>query len=205
MQQLTKPFQQTEVELYEYLLLAYPNNCVSEKIMAEKRMFGKAYGEKCVVPSKPHITVANFLAREAMEDTIIRYTQRICSQQQSFEVAVNNYSGVPPHHIHLRIQNPERFKQIAKELVVISNYVTSCSCPPVKLVKNPRVNIADHLPETLYLKAMMDYSQRTFFETFMVSELILLRRNNEYDSCKTVQVFRLQPAPDSLLKNILFN
>jgi 2'-5' RNA ligase len=204
MEQTTKYPHQTELDLYEYLLVAHPDASVNEKVMAEKQFFTDEYGQKIASKTKPHITIANFLAREAMEDTILRYTQRICSQQQSFEVALNNYSGFPPHTIYLRVQNPQPFKQLAKELKAVSEYVRSCSCPPVTLYNNPHLSITRGLSATVYLKAMMDYSQKTFHETFMVNELVLLKRGNEYDSCKTVHVFRLQPAPDGFLGN-LFN
>lgn len=205
MEQITKSLNGTQVGLYEYLLVAHPDASVNEKVMAEKESFSTEYQQKIAAKTKPHITVANFMAREAMEETILRYTQRICSQQQSFEVALNNYSGFPPHTIYLRVQNKQPFKQLAKELKVVSNYVSSCSCPPVKLITNPHLSIARRLPEIIYLKAMMDYSQKTFHETFMVNELVLLRRSNQYDTCKAVHVFRLQPAQDRFLGNLLFN
>src|SRR4051812_26175101 len=166
MEQLIKPTSFTQIGLFEYLLVAHPDAAVTEKIMAEKELFTADYQQKIASKTKPHITVANFLAREAMEETIIRYTQRICSQQESFEVSLNNYSGFPPHTIYLRIQNQQPFKQLAKELKVVSNYINSCACPPVKLITHPHLSIARRLPETVYLKAMMDYSQKMFHETF---------------------------------------
>lgn len=203
MEQIEKNLHQTYLGLYEYLLVAHPDAAVNDKVMAEKENFTAEYRQKVAAKTKPHITIASFVAREAMEETILRYTQRICSQQQSFEVALNNYSGFPPHTIYLRVQNPQPFRQIAKELRVVSNYVSSCSCPPVTLYERPYVSIARRLPETIYLKAMMDYSQKTFHETFMVNELVLLKRSNEYDTCKRVHVFHLPPSSDRLFANLL--
>lgn len=205
MEQVTKYLNYTQLGLYEYLLVAHPDTTVNEKVMAEKEFFAGEYRQKIAAKTKPHITVANFLARDAMEETILRYTQRICSQLESFEVALNNYSGFPPHTIYLRVQNSQPFKQLAKELKVVSSYVSSCSCPPVRLITNPHLTIARGLPETVYLKAMMDYSQKTFHETFMVNELVLLRRSKQYDNCKPVHVFRLQPGQDRFIGNLLFN
>ena len=205
MEQMPKLLTQIELGLYEYLLVAHPDASVNEKVLAEKESFTAEYQQKIEITTKAHITIANFMAREAMEETILRYTQRICSQQQSFEVALNNYSGYPPHTVYLRVQNPQPFRRLAKELKVVSNYVSSCSCPPVKLITNPHLSIARCLPETTYLKAMMDYSQKTFHESFMVNELVLLRRSNKYDTCKPVHVFRLQPTQDRFVGNLLFN
>lgn len=195
----------SQLGLKEYLLVAHPDAAVNGKIKEEKKNFTSEYHQKIAESTQPHITLANFLARETMEETIIRYTQRVSSQQASFMVELNNYSGFPPHTIYLRVQNPQPFKELTKELKVISNYVKSCSCPPVTLITNPHISIARKLPETMYLKAMMDYSQKTFHETFMVNELVLLRRSHQYDACKPVYVFRLQPPGYKPFENTLFN
>ncbi len=194
-----------QIGLQEYLLVAQPDNLVSEKVMAEKEKFCNEYKQKVTIKTKPHIAIASFFAKEAMEETIFRYMQRILMQQQSFEVALNNYSGFPPHGIFLRVQNQQPFKQLARQLKVVSNYVDSCSCPPVRLITNPHISIERELPETLYLKAMMDYSQKTFHETFMVNELVLLARSHQYNTYKTVQVFRLQQPAYKPFEHSLFN
>lgn len=181
-------------ERYEYLLVAHPDKEVHEKIMEEKQVFYKEYNEKIAIKTQPHITLANFIAREAMEDTFIRYMRGIFSKQQSFTVTLNNYSGFPPHTIYLRVQNATPFQQLAKELKVVSTYVSSCSWPPMKLIFNPHVSIARRLPEEVYFKALTKYARKSFHESFMVSELLLLRRKHQYDTCKTINVFALQPG-----------
>jgi 2'-5' RNA ligase len=179
---------------FEYLLVAHPDAAVNNKINQEKQNFYDQYGEKIAVKTKPHITIANFLAREEMEETIIRWIARICSSKQSFDVSLNNYGGYPPHTVYLRVQNPAPFKQLAKELKVIDTYVRSNACPPAHLINRPHVTVARSLPEGVYQKALMEYSRKTFHETFAVSELVLIRRRHEYDACKIVNVFRLQPT-----------
>ena len=179
-------------ELYEYLLVAHPDTEVYQKVMAEKQRFYDEYREKIAIRTKPHITVANFLAKEAMEDTIIRWMRNIFSKQQSFAVTLNNYSGFPPHTIYLRVQNATPFQQLAKELKVVNTYVSSCSCPPMKLISNPHVSIARRLPEEVYFRALTQYAHKSFHESFVVNELLLLRRKQQYDTCKTINVFALQ-------------
>ena len=184
--------------LFEYLLVAHPDSEVFEKVMREKQLFCEEYQEKVAVKTKPHITVANFLAKEAMEETLIRWIQRICSQQQSFNVTLNNYSGFPAHTIYLRVQNYEPFKKLTKELKVINTYVSSCSCPPMKINSKPHVSIARQLSEEVYFKALTQYAHKSFHESFVVNELLLLRRTHEFDACKRVNVFGLQPEGNEL-------
>jgi 2'-5' RNA ligase len=185
-------------ERYEYLLVANPDKDVHEKIMAEKQVFYEEYKETVSIQTKPHITVANFLADEVMEDTIIRWMQRIFTKQQSFTVTLNNYSGFPPHTIYLRVQNATPFQQLAKELKVVNSYISSCSCPPMKPISNPHISIAGKLPEEVYFRALTQYSHKSFHESFMVKELLLLKRKHQYDTCKTINVFALQLSDTEL-------
>jgi hypothetical protein len=77
-------------ELYQYKLVVEPDAEVCEKVMTEKLSFCNEYESTLAIETGPHITIAEFVAYEAMEDTIIRWMQRICSRQGSFAVTLNN-------------------------------------------------------------------------------------------------------------------
>jgi 2'-5' RNA ligase len=188
--------------LFEYLLVGHPDANVYNKIMEEKQQFYEDYNEKISIKTKPHLTIANFLASEAMEPTIIKWMQRICGAQQSFTVTLNNYSGFPPHTIYLRVQDPLPFQQLAKQLKTVDDFIRASACPPAKLITKPHLSIARKLPEQVYNKAMVDYAQKTFHESFMLDELLLLRRQHQFDTCKTIQIFRLRPADSNHLSDV---
>ena len=184
--------------LLHYSLVVPLGEDLAAKVTEEKQIFCEKYKHKKSLKTPPYITLASFQAREAMEETLVRYMQRVFMQQQSFEVALNNYSGFPLHTIFLRVQNQQPLKQLVKQLHVVDNYIDSCSCSPIKPATNPQVVIANDLPEAVYLQAIFEYSQRTFHETFIVNELVLLRRNNEYDAGKSINIFGLRPAANTL-------
>ncbi|MEP7279344.1 MAG: 2'-5' RNA ligase family protein [Bacteroidota bacterium] len=187
---------------YEYLLAGYPNLAVYNKIMAETQHFYNDYRQRVTIKTKPHIAVAGFLASEAMESTIVRWIQRICGTQQSFEVTLNNYSGFPPHTIYLRVLDPLPFQQLAKQLKTVDDFIRASACPPAKLITRPHLSLARSLPESVYNKAMADYAQKTFHESFMMNEFLLLRRQHAFETCKTIQVFRLRPADNKLFSDV---
>lgn len=189
----------------EYLLVIYPYGDLNDKLLEEQQQFSADYGLQMTTTmsggpagpapagNKPHITVAAFQAGEAMEDTLIRWIQRICHRHRSFDITLNNYSGFPPHTIYLRVQDPQPFRELMQQLRAIDDFIRSSGCPPVNLVNRPYLSIAGGLTEQLYNKAMPDYSQKTFHGSFRVEELILLKREHSFDPCKTVNVFRLPP------------
>ena len=177
--------------LYEYLLVAQSDEKVYQQIVEEKKSFFDTYKEKVAIKTKPHITVSNFLAKETMEETIIRWMQRIISTQFSFSVSLNNYSGFPPHTVYLRVQDHQPFKQLASSLKAVDQYVRGNDCPPMKLIMHPHLSIARRLPEHIYEKAITAYAPKSFHASFEVKQLILLRRQHQFDACKQVSVFHL--------------
>lgn len=176
----------------EYRLVIYPDAIVYEKIMAEKQRFFMNYGVEAVTKSFPYIMVAGFYAGEGMEETLIRWIQRICSQQNSFELALNNYSGFPQHSIYLRIHDTQPLQQLAAQLGMLDGHVQAMTGNAFERI--PHVALANELPEPVYQKAMPVYSRKTFRARFMATELVLLGRDHPFAASKTITVFRFLPA-----------
>jgi len=184
-------------DLYEYLLVACPDQKTEEKIKAEKQRFYTEYKIPVLAETKPHIVVSGFFAKEAMEETLIRWIQRICRQYQSFALTLNNYSGIPQHTIYLRVQNEHPFQKLFAGLQELNSYFSSCACPPMQFISSPHVTIATKLSEEIYSKALIRYAHQSFHESFEVNELQLLKRKREYEECKAVNIFGLQPAENA--------
>lgn len=179
--------------VFEYLLVAHPDAQVYERVMTEKKLFTEQYHQPVAVKTKPHITIANFLAREEMEPTLIRWMHRVISTQRKFQVTLNRYSGFPPHTIYLRVQDHEPFKQLAGELKVVDQYIRGYGCPEIKLITRPHLTIARRLPEEVYRQAEQVYATKDFQASFEVNQLLLLRREHQFDTCRQVSVFGLHP------------
>src|ERR1700722_18528036 len=81
----------------EYLLVVYPLGDLRDRLLEEQEQFSVYYGLdridrgtpksflETMARNKPHITLAAFRAGEEVEDTLIRWIQRICNQQKNFE------------------------------------------------------------------------------------------------------------------------
>ena len=180
----------------EYLLVIYPYGDLQDKLLEEQQQFSTDYGLQVTVRNRPHITVAAFQAGEPMEETLIRWIQRICKSYRSFDLTLNNFSGFPPHTIYLRVQDPQPFRELMQQLRAIDEFIRSSGCPPVNLINRPYLSIAGGLTEQVYNKAMPDYSRKTFHDSFHVDQLVLLRREHAFDACKTVNIFHLLPAAE---------
>jgi 2'-5' RNA ligase len=184
----------------EYLLVVYPLGDLRDRLLEEQQQFSVDYGldrgeqgKQTMVRNKPHITLAAFRAGEEMEETLIRWIQRICNRQKNFELALNNYSGIPPHTIYLRVQDPQPLRELLAQLRAIDDFIRSSGWPPVNLNNRPYLSIAGGLTEQIYNKAMPDYSRKTFHGVFQVEQLVLLKRGHSFAPCKTVNIFPLLP------------
>lgn len=190
----------------DYLLVIYPRGDLVDRLLEEQQQFSAEYfsggggpgdnlhqGQHRITGNKPHITLAAFQAGEETEDTVIRWIRRICHQHKSFDIALNNYSGIPPHTIYLRVQDPQPLRELMQQLRAIDEFIRSSGWPPVNLTGRPYLSIAGGLTEKVYNKAMPDYSRKTFHGIFRVDELVLLKRRHSFDPCKTVNIFRLSP------------
>ena len=182
----------TDHNLWEYLLVAHPDAQVYEKVVSEKNFFTNDHGYPLAAQSHPHITIASFLMKEAMEETIIRWIQNICNLHPAFNATLNNFNGFPPHTIYIRVQDPQPFKKLANALKIIDGFIQSNDCPPLQVVTKPHITIAKGLPEHLYNKAIKEYAQRSFHASFKVDRLNLLKRDASM-KCQLLNTFILPP------------
>jgi hypothetical protein len=138
-----------------------------------------------------NIQVAGFHAKEGMENTITRWIGNICQLQTAFTVNINNYSGIPPHTIFFRVQDPVPFMQLAMRLKILDGFIQSNECPAIHIYRRPHVVLAEGLAENDYNNALKRYAQKTFFSSFKATKVTLVKKlwhGRRYD---TVDIFNL--------------
>jgi 2'-5' RNA ligase len=184
--------------VWEYLLVLNPSLEVIEKINEEKEKFRSTYLDSAAIIGKPHITIATFLATDAMKPTLIRWIQNICNAHSRFPVLLRNFGGVVPETIYLKVQNEEPFKQLGKSVKALDHFIRANECTPLKLSPKPHLTIARGMLEETYFKAIPTYLQRPFQQSFVATKLTLIKRATSNGRCETVQVFPLAPEQPTL-------
>ena len=183
---------QTGNDLWEYLLVVHPGEEVHAKILNEKRIFEEQYEQEYDSGFYPHITIANFLAKEAMEETFIRWIQNICNLQKSFTVTLNNYSAFRSSGFYIKVLDEEPFKRLANALKILDGFMQSNDCPPFKLVSKPHITFVKELSQYSFDNAIKEYARKLFHESFKVEKLFLLKRD-AYMKCHLINTFILPP------------
>lgn len=165
----------TKEQCSQYMLMAYPQTTKQVGVIA------------------PPIELAIFQAKELMEGTIIRWMHRIISNQQYFKIQLEQSIDTNGKEMQLRIHDKTPFQQLEKQLKVVSQYISSYDCPEMHFSIKPHLQMAMKIADPSYHLLMATQKEQSFFGIFEVKELLLLKKQHDYDSYKQVNVFALRP------------
>jgi 2'-5' RNA ligase len=192
-QVLTKLLQKNKDRLlFECRLVAYPGPEICEKIRDRLQSIRRSV-EAGDPMQEPVIEIAGFVAAEPIEETLMRWLQRICSQQKSFMVTLNNFGGLPPRSVCLRVMDHGPFNELATKLSVIDPFLVSNGGLPLQTVRQPHLSIAQYQPGVVFTRALFEYSKNYFHGSFMVSRLVLLKSEQASDPGTRINIFSLLP------------
>ncbi|MFN3300343.1 MAG: hypothetical protein ACK41Z_09120 [Sediminibacterium sp.] len=143
-------------EREQYLLMAYPR-----------------FADAAVLP----IEIAVFEATEQMEETIIRWMHRIISNREQFTIQITQQIDDATGRLQVHITDMTPFQQLATQLKVVSQYISSYQCKEIYFSVRP------------YLRS----NQPCFAGLFTITELVLMRKRYAQDDYRQVNVFGLKP------------
>jgi hypothetical protein len=138
------------------------------------------------------VPIASFNAPPRMEDTLARWTQRICSSLEKTEITFNNFSGLPPHTIYLRIQDVNPLKQLVGELRKLDFYLTGNGHQPLHGVQRFMLPIIENIDESKYENLVYRFGRIEFHKKVAVESLLL--QKFEGNGWKDAQNFRLSSS-----------
>ena len=140
----------------------------------------------------PSIPLIAFRGREAMEDTIIRWVQRICRMQRRFQVSLEKPECHPAGGWRMAVTDSETLRGLSEKLSVIDDYVRSCRMGPV----HRETNHACRQEGTLNMAAMPDIPATDTekpYASFMAHSLVLTRQAYAGSATEIVNLFAFLP------------
>jgi hypothetical protein len=148
-----------------------------------------------VMDALPHglqnqgIVLAGFSASFRMEDTLTRWTQRICSQIGSDEIVFNNFSGIPPQTLLLRVQDPAPLRKLVDALRKLDMYLTGNGQAPLQSAQRFYLPVIEDIPSKTYNNIVYRFGRCEWHGTSAIHQLILQKNNGRI--WKDVQHFSL--------------
>lgn len=143
--------------------------------------------------SRSVLTVARFQAREEMEGTLLRWINRILSNQSGFRFAFNNYGSMPGKPLYWRVQNAEPFRRLTDSFRVLEGWLQGNGCHGLELFSHPRLHLLDELDSSIEREVLMAFSASTFYEVVELRELELLVTEQWANEYRLVSRFSLLP------------
>jgi hypothetical protein len=135
------------------------------------------------------IVLAGFSASSRMEDTLTRWTQRICSQIGSGEIVFNNFSGIPPQTLLLRVQDPAPLRKLVDALRKLDMYLTGNGQAPLQSAQRFYLPVIENIPSKTYNNIVYHFGRCEWHGTSAISQLVLQKSNGRV--WKDVQHFSL--------------
>jgi hypothetical protein len=173
----------------EYRLVIPADEPVSRQVKQLRMQWEHLHGESSYSDKPPSITLACFMAREEMEDMVMRWMRRICSIQQAFMVTLNNFSAIPPQTIYIRVQDITPFQQLAQHLRLLDDFSRSSDGRKWRIFDRPFIKLGS-LPTDTAQQQWFTYTHQVFHAAFMARKILLVKKvENEW---KTISVFPFQ-------------
>lgn len=157
----------------EYRLVIPAEDPACRQVREWRQQWQAVYGKEYVSQKPPGITLACWRAREEMEETMIRWIGNLASQTSRFVVTLNNFSGIPPQLLYIRVQEEEPFRQITRLLRPLLERVNDQD-QQVRLFERPFIQLGK-LPAAEGAKQWLQHTHQLFHAAFTAQHLVLYR------------------------------
>ena len=188
----------------EYLLVIQPHEDLIEKIMAIKKGFSETYQCEQALYLKPQITLIKFSQYELAERPFVNRLRNIAMVNKSFRIILDDFGSLPSHTIYLKVQTTNQIMDLIKELKQVQAFIKPNAQNKPHFITEPMVFIAHKLLPWQYEKGWLEYSNTHFNASFMVNELLLLKRKEGGKGYKVVERFPLLNQVNKLEQASLF-
>jgi 2'-5' RNA ligase len=192
-------------KIYEYLLVLNPHEALRDKIMQVKQYFFDQYKNPSAVYGKPHITLANFVQYEMMEERLVNRLQAVAMGFPPVKIELKDYGSFPSHTIYINITSKVPVQTLVKNIRAEAQRLMKLNDEnKPHFIMEPHLTIARKLQPWQYKKGWLEFSNLNFTGRFIADAMLLLRRPVGEMKYQIVQRFEFQNLPVSTKQGELF-
>ena len=193
-------------KIYEYLLVLNPHEALRDKIMQVKQHFYDTYKNASAVYGKPHITLANFVQYQMLEDRLINRLQAIAMGFPPIKVELKDYGSFPSHTIYINITSKVPVQSLLKNIRTDAQRLMKLNDDnKPHFIMEPHLTIARKLQPWQYENGWLEFSNLHFTGRFIADAMLLLRRSVGEMKYQIVQRFEFKNLPVSTVQGELFS
>ena len=188
----------------EYLVILNPPEVLRNKIVEVKRDFYEKYKAENALWGKPHITLANFVQFEMMEERLVNHLKTISMGYTPFKVELKDFGSFPSHTIFINIESKLQVKNLSRALRPAQKIMTLNKENKPHFIDDPHLTVARRLLPWQYEQGWLDYSHRHFTGRFIADSMLLLKRRVGNKAYQIVQRFEFMNLPVTPKQGALF-
>jgi 2'-5' RNA ligase len=163
--------------IYEYLLVLSPHEELWSRIVKEKELFAEKYKTDYAKWGKPHITLANFLQYEMMEERLLIRLKMTAMGFHPIKVELKDYGSFPSHTIYINVLSKLPIQSLVKTIRTDAQRLMKLNNDnKPHFITEPHVTIARKLQPWQYEKGWLEYSHKHFTGRFIADGMLLLKR-----------------------------
>ena len=192
--------------VHEYLLVLSPHEELWNRIKEVKQKFSEDYRSEQAKWGKPHITLANFLQYEMMEERLINRLKMIAMGFHPIKVELRDYGSFPSHTIYINVVSKLPIQSLVKEIRSEAQRLMKLNDDnKPHFILEPYISIARKLQPWQYEKGWLEYSHKHFTSRFIADGMLLLKRPVGELRYQIVQRFEFQNLAITTKQGELFS
>jgi len=191
--------------IYEYLLVLSPHKELWDKIMEVKMKFADDYESEHAKWGKPHITLANFVQYEMMQERLVNRLRIVAMGTTPFKVELRDFGSFPSHTIYINIVTKVQVQNLVKTIRHNAQKLMKLNDDnKPHFILEPHLTIARKLLPWQYEKGWLEYSNKNFTGRFIADNMVLLRRPVGEMKYQVVRKFEFENMPVMTKQGELF-
>jgi 2'-5' RNA ligase len=173
--------------------------------MRVKQDFYGTYKASTAIGGKPHITLANFLQYELMEERLVNRLKIVAMGFYPIKVELKDFGSFPSHTIYINVVSKVPVQSLVKEIrKEMQRLMKLNDDNKPHFILEPHLTIARKLQPWQYEKGWLEYSNKNFTGRFIADAMLLLKRPVGEMKYQIVQRFTFQNLPVTTKQGELF-
>ncbi|MEO6329313.1 MAG: 2'-5' RNA ligase family protein [Ginsengibacter sp.] len=189
----------------EYLLVLSPHEELWNRIKKVKEEFSEKYKSDQAKWGKPHVTLANFIQLEMMEDRLANRLKAVAMGHHPIKVELKDFGSFPSHTIYINVISKIPVQNLVKEIRHEAQRLMKLNDDyKPHFIMAPNLTIARKLKPWQYENGWLEYSNKHFTGRFIADAMLLLKRPVDEKKYQVVQRFEFQNLPVTTKQGELF-
>ena len=194
----TSLFSPSALQVNEYLLVISPSEDLRIKVMQVKEKFAADFDCETARQSYPNISLLNFMQHQMNEERILYRIKTISETLLSFKVALNGFGSFPAHTIYFNIPANNNIEELGRAFMQLQKWLRPDNEHKPHFTNRPYITLARKLLPGQYEKAWKVYKDAAFSGSFMVEELLLLKKKQGEKHYQVFLKLPLLPATEKI-------